>query len=202
MAEYQGLNVAYIRVSTFDQKTDRQLEGMKFDEIFEEKISGKIKERPKLQELLKFIRKNDNVYVHSMDRLGRNLKDLIEIVDLINAKGANLYFVKESLVFNNENTAIKNLMLGIMGSFAQFERQNSIERIKEGVRIAKNAGKYHGRKQKYNEDAAKEIIQRIANGEKRTHVCRQMRISRNTSMNYEKKYYNQDIEQLKKEDTL
>ena len=117
-----GQRIGYIRVSSTDQNTQRQLEDVQVDRIFTDKISGKDTNRPKLQEMIDFVREGDAVIVHSMDRLARNLDDLRRIVQTLTKKGVRVEFIHEHLTFTGEDTPMANLMLSIMGAFAEFER--------------------------------------------------------------------------------
>ena len=141
------MKVAYIRVSTVEQHEARQMEAMKgfgIDKYFIEKKSGKDADRPQLQALLEFVREGDTVYIHSLDRLARSTKDLLAIVEQLQAKGVELHSNKESI---DTSTATGKLMLTMIGAIAEFERQNLLERQREGIAIAKEQGKYKGRKQ-------------------------------------------------------
>lgn len=132
-----GQNIGYIRVSTVEQNTIRQLEGLQLKKIFTDKCSGKDTNRPQLDLMLDFIREGDTVYIHSMDRLARNLEDLRKLVNLINGKQAKVSFIKENLTFTGEDSPMSNLLLNVMGAFAEFERSLIKERQKEGIAIAK-----------------------------------------------------------------
>ena len=141
------MKVAYIRVSTEEQHEARQKEAMKgfgIAKYFIEKKSGKTADRPQLQAMLEFVREGDTVYIHSLDRLARSTKDLLAIVEQLQAKGVELHSNKESI---DTSTAIGKLMLTMLGAIAEFERQNLLERQREGIAIAKEEGKYKGRKQ-------------------------------------------------------
>lgn len=141
--------IGYVRVSTVDQHTDRQLSGLELDRMFTERASGKnVGDRPALQEMIAFIREGDEVYVHSMDRLARNLRDLLSLVEQINRKGVTLHFVTENLTFapNAEANPMATLMLSLLGAVAQFERSLILERQREGIAKAKARGAYKGRK--------------------------------------------------------
>ncbi len=137
--------VAYRRVSTIDQNTDRQLADESFDKVFEDKASAKDTNRPHLQAMIEFVREGDTVVVHSIDRLARNLADLECLIQQFNAKGVTVEFRKESLTFAGGADAIQTLMLQMMGAFAQFERSMIRERQREGVAAAKAKGKHMGR---------------------------------------------------------
>jgi hypothetical protein len=123
-----GQRIGYVRVSTLDQNEKRQLEGQVLDRVFTDKASGRDTARPELTELLRFARDGDTVVVHSMDRLARNLDDLRALVQGLTRKGVRVEFVKESLVFTGEDSPMANLMLSVMGAFAEFERSLIRER--------------------------------------------------------------------------
>ena len=137
--------VAYRRVSTIDQKTDRQLGGESFDKDFEDKASAKDVKRPQLQAMIEFVREGDTVVVHSIDRLARNLADLEQLIAQLTGKGVTVEFRKESLTFSGGADAMQTLMLQMMGAFAQFERSMIRERQREGIAAAKAKGKHMGR---------------------------------------------------------
>lgn len=137
--------VAYRRVSSLDQSTARQLDGQTFDEVFEDKVSGATTERPALQDMLRFVRKGDEVHVHSIDRLARSLEDLLSLVKGLIAKGVAVRFHKEQLHFTGEANPMQELMLSLLGSVAQFERSMIRERQREGIAKAKESGVYKGR---------------------------------------------------------
>lgn len=140
--------IAYLRVSTTDQNTDRQLANtsIPFDKTFIDKCSGGTVNRPALDELKCYIREGDIVHVHSIDRLARNLIDLKELVNNWNKQGVSVKFHKESLFFSSaSNDAMSELMLNMLGAVAQFELSMIQERRQEGIEKAKAAGKYKGR---------------------------------------------------------
>lgn len=139
------MRIGYRRVSTLDQNTARQLEGVQVDKVFEDHASGKDTARPQLQAALEWAREGDRLVVHSMDRLCRNLGDLRRTVESLTSRGVEVEFIKESMVFNGSDTPMAKFMLNIMGSFAELERAMILERQREGVAIAKRAGKYKGR---------------------------------------------------------
>ena len=130
------MNVAYIRVSTAEQNEARQLEALEkfgIEKWFKEKVSAKDTNRPQLQELLNFVRENDTVYIHDFSRLARNTKDLLEIVEQLTEKNVALVSNKESI---DTSTPTGKLMLTMIGAIYEFERQNLLERQKEGIEIA------------------------------------------------------------------
>ncbi len=141
--------VAYIRVSSVDQNIERQLAdcGIEFQKSFTDKTSGKSKDRPALRECLEYLREGDTLHVHSIDRFARNLKDLQEMVSDLNQRGVTIHFHKENLIFGvNGSNPMNQLMLQMMGAFAEFERSVIRERQREGIEKARAAGKYsHGK---------------------------------------------------------
>jgi len=142
------VNIAYIRVSTIEQNEGRQVEVMKkydIDKTFIEKASGKDTNRPQLQELLDFAREGDVVYIESFSRLARNTKDLLELMDSMKAKGIKVISIKEGFDISTPNG---KLMLTMLGAIAEFERDITLERQREGIALAKAQGKYKGRKAK------------------------------------------------------
>ncbi|MEO9348807.1 recombinase family protein [Acinetobacter radioresistens] len=160
-------HVAYIRVSTVDQNTDRQLAdvGIEFDKVFEDKASGKDTQRPQLQAMLEYVREGDTLHVHSIDRLSRSLEDLISSVKSLNAKGVAVKFHKENLEFTAEKSSPMNdLILNIFGAVAQFERALSKERQMEGIAKAKDKGVYN--KERKKKVSYEEIYQRHVDGNK------------------------------------
>ena len=176
--------VGYIRVSSLDQNTVRQLEGFRLDRVFTDKASGKDTKRPQLEALLEFVREGDAVVVHSMDRLARNLDDLRKVVTALTKRGIKVEFVKESLTFTGEDSPMATLLLNVMGSFAQFERELIKERQREGIAIAKKNGVYKGRKPSLSVEQAAELRKRVATGEKKAGIARDFNISRETLYQY------------------
>lgn len=138
------MKVAYVRVSSIEQNEARQVEALeKYDieKYYIEKVSGKDTNRPKLQEMLEFVREDDTVYIHEFSRLARSTKDLLEIVEYLNNKGVHLVSNKENL---DTSTPTGKLMLTMIGAIAEFERQQILERQREGIAIAKREGKFKG----------------------------------------------------------
>lgn len=179
-----GKRVGYIRVSSVDQNTGRQLEGLQLDKTFTDKASGKDVKRPQLQAALDYLRDGDVLVVHSLDRLCRNLDDLRRIVTDLTGRGVQVQFMKESLLFTGEDSAMSKLLLSVMGAFAEFERALLKERQREGIAIAKKAGVYRGRKPSLTPDRVKELRARIAGGEKKAGLAREFGISRETLYQY------------------
>lgn len=179
-----GKRIGYIRVSSVGQSTARQLDGVKLDKVFEEKVSGKDTNRPELARMIDYAREGDLVIVHSMDRLARNIDDLRRIVLTLTQKGVHVQFVKESLTFTGEDSPMANLLLSMLGAVAQFERELIRERQLEGVAVAKANGLYKGRKPSLTPSQATSLRERIAAGEKKTVLAREFGISRESVYAY------------------
>ena len=140
------MNVAYIRVSTVEQNEQRQVEGLakyNIEKTFTEKVSGKDTNREQLQAMIDYVREGDTIFVHDFSRLSRSTKDLLDLVEQLNAKGVNLVSNKEQI---DTRTPQGKLMLTMIGAIYEFERTNLLERQAEGIEIAKREGKYKGRK--------------------------------------------------------
>lgn len=180
----KGQRLGYIRVSTVEQNTARQLEGVTLDRIFEDKASGKDVRRPALTELLGFAREGDLVVCHEMSRLARNLDDLRRIVKELTSKGVKVQFMKEGLTFTGEDSPMSTLLLSVMGAFAEFERALIRERQMEGIAIAKREGRYKGRKKKLTTEQVKAVMEHIKTGSKKAAVAREFRVSRATLYSY------------------
>ena len=180
----QGQRIGYIRVSSFDQNPERQLENVQVHKVFTEKASGKDTKRPQLDQLLSFVREGDTVVVHSMDRLARNLDDLRHLVQKMTKGGIRIEFIKEQMTFTGEDSPMANLMLSIMGAFAEFERALLRERQREGIALAKQRGAYRGRKKALAPEQVAELRRRVATGEQKAKLARQFGISRETLYQY------------------
>jgi DNA invertase Pin-like site-specific DNA recombinase len=178
------MRVGYVRVSTVDQNTIRQLDGIPVERIFTDKASGKDNARPKLDELIAFVRDGDTVFVHSMDRLAGTLDDLRRLLRALTGKGARVEFVKENLVFTGEDSPMANLLLSVVGALAEFERALILERQREGIAAAKERGVYTGRKPALTAEQAAELRRRAAAGEKKAALAREYKISRETLYSY------------------
>lgn len=175
-----GQRIGYKRVSTIEQNTTRQLDGVPTDKTFEDKASGKNTARPQLQAALQFCRQGDTLVVHSMDRLARNVTDLRLLVKNLTGRGVAVEFVKESLKFTGEDSPMANLLLSMLGAVAEFERALILERQREGIALAKAAGKYKGRKPSLSSEKMVELRRRAAAGEKKAVLAREYGVSRQT----------------------
>ena len=172
--------VGYTRVSSEAQNLDRQLDAIALDKVFADKVSGKNTQRPRLDELLDYVRDGDTVVVHSMDRLARNLDDLRQLVRGLTGRGVRVEFVKENLTFTGDDSPMATLLLSIMGSFAEFERALIRERQMEGIAQAKKRGVYTGRKKALTNEQVIDIRDRITAGETKSALAREYGISRET----------------------
>lgn len=170
--------IGYIRVSSIEQNTESQkvmLDKIGMDKIFEEKISGKNTDRPELQAMLGYVREGDTVYVKDLSRLARNTKDLLGIVEYLTNKGVVLKSLKESI---DTSTAFGKLILTFLGAIYQFERDNLKERQEIGIAIAKQKGKYKGRKKVNKPANFSEVYQKWLNREiKSITAIRELNIS-------------------------
>ena len=182
-----GKKIGYIRVSTLDQSYERQLEGIKLDKCFIDKASGKDTARPQLKEMLNYVRDGDIIIIHSMDRLARNLDDLRKLVKQLTEQKIKIEFIKENLIFTGEDSSMSNLLLSVMGAFAEFERSLIKERQREGIELAKKKGVYKGRKPCLSNEQIIELKQRIDSGEKKSSIALSLGISRETLYQYLRK---------------
>jgi len=181
----KGQRIGYVRVSSVDQNPERQLEGELVDRTFTDRVSGKNTDRPQLLEMLAYVREGDYVVVHSMDRLARNLDDLRSLVREMTHKGVAVEFLHEHLTFTGEDTPMANLLLSMMGAFAEFERSLIKERQLEGIALAKQRGAYKGRKKALTATDVEQIKVRLAEpGAKKAVIAREWGISRETLYKY------------------
>lgn len=178
--------VGYIRVSTLDQSTQRQLEGIPLDRVFTDKASGKDTNRPQLQAALNHLRGGDTLVVHSMDRLARNVEDMLRLVRELNNKGVSVEFVKENMEFTaGKDDPRSALMFTMLSAFAQFERALIKERQREGIALAKAKGTvYKGRKRALDPEQVKELRQQVEAGANRSKLAKELGISRETLYQY------------------
>ncbi|MCA7892063.1 recombinase family protein [Burkholderia cepacia] len=181
----KGKHIGYIRVSTVDQNTERQLEGVDLDKVFTDKASGKDTERPQLLAALDYLRDGDTLMVHSMDRLARNTEDLLRMVRELTERGVTVQFVKDSMTFSaDKRNPQQELMMTMLAGFAQFERALIRERQREGIAIAKANGVYKGRKPSLSPEQVATLHQRAASGEAKAAIARDLGISRETLYQY------------------
>lgn len=184
----------YARVSSNDgtQHIDRQTtEASQYDEVFIDYASGGSTDRPKLQEMLKWIRTGDIVEVHSIDRLARNINDLLRIVKIITEeRKSDLFFIKENLKFSADaSNPFNNLMLHLLGSIAEFERNMIKMRQKEGIAIAKAKGVYSKERcKKLSLSKIEELKKDVADKVKVSEICRKYGITKPTFYRYQEKF--------------
>lgn len=181
-----GKIIGYIRVSSIDQNPDRQLEGIKLDKKFIDKISAVERKKPALTELLEYVRDGDTVIVHSMDRLARNLDELRNIVKQLVSSQIKVQFIKENLTFTGEDSPMANLLLSVMGAFAEFERSFIKERQAEGIALAKKKGVYKGRSPALSNEQIQELQRLVAMDVPKSVIARQFNISRTLVYKYMK----------------
>lgn len=172
-------DVGYIRVSSEGQNTDRQLQDVELDKKFIDIETGSVKERKQLIACIDYVREGDTLIVDSIDRLARNLRDLQDIVKSFTEKGVSVRFLKENLSFSTNHDPLANLTLHIMGAFAEFERTMIRTRQREGIEIARKAGKY-GRPLSYDDKTKKKIIDMKAEGVSIRRIAMTLKLSRGT----------------------
>ncbi len=182
----KGQRVGYVRVSTLDQNTQRQLEGVSLDKIFTDKVSGRDTNRPQLRAALNHVRAGDILIVHSMDRLARNVEDMLRIVRELNGKDVSVEFVKENMVFTAGSDDPRSvLMFTMLSAFSQFERALIKERQREGIALAKAKGNvYKGRKPALSSDKAAELRKQALQGANKSRLAKDFGISRETLYQY------------------
>lgn len=174
------MNLAYVRVSTLEQNEERQIEALKkfnIEKWFTEKVSGKNMDRPKLQEMLDFCREGDTIYIHDFSRLARSTKDLLDIVERLKEKGVHLVSNKENI---DSSTPQGKLMLTMIAAIYEFERENMLERQREGIAIAKREGKFKGRKPLELDDFDKYYELYVSRQITKSEMARKLNISRPT----------------------
>jgi DNA invertase Pin-like site-specific DNA recombinase len=179
----RGQRVAYVRVSAADQNEARQLEAVgECDQVYIEKQSARSRaDRVKLAECIRYLRDGDELVVASMDRLARSLVDLKQVVGEITAKGASVEFVHERATYAaGAQDPRADLMLSLLGAFAEFERAIIRERQAEGIAIAKAKGKYKGRKRVLTDEQIAKARDRVAAGEGPSAIARDLGVGRST----------------------
>ena len=180
-----GQIIAYVRVSSVDQNTDRQrFDGMKVDKTFTDKCSGGTRNRPALTEMLRYVREGDTILCHSIDRLARDLQDLLHLVETLTARGVGVRFIKEALTFEGNASPMQTMILQVMGAFAQFERSLIKERQREGQQAARAKGKLPGRRKSLSPEQITELKSRVSAHEPKARIARDLGISRETLYAY------------------
>ena len=141
------MKYGYVRVSTKEQNTDRQLEDMEKENIpkeniFVDKLSGKDMERPQLKLLLDKVKKGDKIVVDDITRLGRNMRDIVNLIDWLDKKEVYVVGLKENVDTYSE---YGKMMINLLAALSEMERKNIRERQRQGIEIAKRKGKMTGR---------------------------------------------------------
>lgn len=177
-----GKHVGYIRVSTVGQNSDRQLDGIQLDKVFEEKVSGRnAGSREVLNLCLDYLREHDTLHVHSIDRLARNMSDLLSIVDDLVKRDVTVKFHSEGLTFAPQtDDPMASLMLHMLGAFAEFERSLIGQRRKEGLEAARKRGKQIGRRKSLSDEDLSEIAQKLSKGGSKSDLAKEYGVSRTT----------------------
>ena len=170
-----GRKIGYVRVSSVNQKTERQLDGVAVDRTFTDNCSGKDTERPQLTLMLGNLRDGDTLLVHPMDR---DVGDLRRIVEGLTARGVVVQFIKESLTFSDEASPMNLLLLNMLGVVAQFERAMILERQREGIAVAKLRGVYKGRNPVMDAASIALALAFIKDGVPKTVIARELGVSR------------------------
>ncbi len=178
-----GKQVGYIRVSSVEQNTARQLADVKLDRIYEDRCSGKDAHRPQLEACLAYVRDDDVLHVHSLDRLARNVEDLLSIVRRLTSAGVTVVFHSEGLTFTpdgseDKKAAVSKLLLTMLGAIAEFERSLIRKRQREGIEHAKRRGVYKGRPSSLSKGDVEEIMRLKSEGVTIASIARCFRRSR------------------------
>ena len=183
------MRIGYVRVSSLDQNPDRQIEDLKAqqaEKIFMDKVSGKNTDRPELQRMLSFIREGDTLIVHSLDRLARNLADLLTMVKDLTCRGVSVIFLNERLSFEAgaDASPTSKLMLSMIGAFAEFERSMIRRRQAEGIALAKERGVYKGRPRSISDETLETVNALVEQGVPLATAAKKVGISRSTVYRY------------------
>ena len=182
-----GQKIGYARVSSKDQNLDRQLAAWKKEKVFRiftDTVSGSSTQRPGLDGALNYVRAGDQLIVVSMDRLARSLIDLHRLVDELTERGVSVKFLKEGQTYSLDSSPVAKLMLGLLGSVAEFERAIIRERQAEGIAKAKARGVYKGRAKVLNEEQIMQAREWVSEGVPKTEVARRFGIGRTTLYKY------------------
>jgi DNA invertase Pin-like site-specific DNA recombinase len=185
--------IGYIRVSTLEQNTSRQLDGLELDHIFEEKMSGaNMSDRPVLQNLITYIlRPGDELFVDSIDRLARSIEDLLQIIKTLRQKSVTIHFRMEKLTITGKEDPFNDLVVQIFGVVAQFFRSLAARQRDEGIAKAKLRGAYKGRKPKFSPQIAQDIQKMYEEFGNVSYIARYYKVSRSTILKYLRKNNNE-----------
>lgn len=184
----QGQKIGYARVSSATQHLDRQLvelERHATDRIFSDTVSGKNTERPGFEEMMRYLREDDELVVCSMDRLSRSLKDLLDVTGELRQRGVRVVFLKEGIRLEPKSNAdpMTELIFAMMGAVAQFERSLIRERQQEGIELAKKKGIYKGQKF-VDTELLEKAKKKIDAGVPVARVARELKLGRTTIYKY------------------
>lgn len=181
-----GRNIGYVRVSTEEQSTVRQLDGVTLDKVFIDHCTGGTVKRPSLEQVLDYVHAGDVLHVHSIDRLARNLIHLQKIVKQLHGKGVAIVFHKERMILDarNGNNPLCNFVVQMLGAFAEFELACIKERQREGIAKAKAEGKYRGGQEKLNSEQEEELKNLHNEGVPIARIARKFGISRQSVYRY------------------
>jgi len=185
-----GQKIGYARVSSKDQNLDRQTAALKKEKVFRiftDTVSGSSTQRPGLDGALNYLRAGDQLIVVSMDRLARSLIDLHRLVDELTERGVSVKFLKEGQTYSLDSSPVAKLMLGLLGSVAEFERAIIRERQAEGIAKAKARGVYKGRAKVLSEEQVAQARTWVGEGIPKAEAARRLGIGRTTLY----KYFNQ-----------
>lgn len=174
------MKIGYIRVSTEEQNTIRQellMQELGVDEMYIDKASGKSTDRPQLKKMMEYVRRGDTVIVESISRFARNTKDLLELIELLSAKEVIFISKKEAI---DTTTATGKFMLTIFGAVAELEREYILQRQREGIAIAKQNGKYTGRKRIQSPEFDRVVARWRAGEITATKAMELLKLTRNT----------------------
>lgn len=193
-----GKKIGYIRVSSVDQNPERQLDGIELDKKFIDYASGSTVKRPQLIALMEYVREDDIVIAHSLDRMARNVRDLINIIEGFLDRKITVQFINENLTFSaTDNNPMSNLLMVMLGAIAQFERCLIRERQREGIEIAKKAGRYKGKPSNYTPEIITKIKQGLENTRKsKSKLALEIGISRESLYKYMKKMKEEGLCQM------
>lgn len=179
-----GADIGYIRVSSVDQNTIRQLADTRLDKVFEDHLSGNCRNRPGLDACLDYLREGDTLHVHSIDRLARNLLHLQQLIDALTSRGVTIIFHKENMKFSPDghgtSDPMSRLMMQMLGAFAEFERSLIRERQREGIAAAKSSGKILGRPKRVSDDVLEQVRADVALGIPLAKIAKKIGIPRTT----------------------
>ncbi len=182
-----GQKIGYARVSSKDQNLERQTAALKKEKVFRiftDTASGSSTHRPGLDGALNYLRPGDQLIVTSMDRLARSLIDLHRLVGDLTARDVSVKFIKEGQTYSLNSTPLAKLMLGLLGSVAEFERAIIRERQAEGIARAKERGVYKGRAKVLTDEQLAQAREWVGEGVPKAEVARRLGIGRTTLYSY------------------